>query len=71
MIPVHGKGDAIGKHRGERGLDGRLDSIRQYSLVRHVCQQALCAKFGNFIAFGNWTARGSARRFSKSNAASE
>jgi hypothetical protein len=35
MFPVHGKGDAIGKHRGERGLDCRLDPIRQYSLVRH------------------------------------
>ena len=40
MSPVHGKGDAIGKHRGERGLDCRLDPIRQYSLVRHLCHQA-------------------------------
>ena len=44
MFPVHGKGDAIGKHRGERGLDCRLDPIRQYSLVRHVCQQARCER---------------------------
>ena len=40
IFPVHGKRDAIGKHHGERGLDRRLDPIRQQSLVRHVCQHA-------------------------------
>src|SRR5262245_42205695 len=33
MIPVHGKGDAIGKHRGQSSLDRRLDPVRQHSLV--------------------------------------
>src|SRR5262249_15915303 len=36
MSPVHGKGDAIGKHDGERSLDCRLDAIRQDPLGWHV-----------------------------------
>jgi hypothetical protein len=44
IFPVQGKRDAIGKYRGERGLDCRLDPIRQnYSLIRHACQQAFRA----------------------------
>ena len=41
IFPVHGKRDAIGKHHGERGLDRRLDPIRQQSLVRHGCQPSV------------------------------
>src|SRR5262245_57730285 len=36
MSPVHGKGDAIGKHDGECSLDCRLDAIRQDPLGWHV-----------------------------------
>ena len=52
MSPVHGKGDAIGKHRGERGLACRLDPIRQHSLVRHLCHQGGVSAAHKDCAFG-------------------
>ena len=61
IFPVHGKRDAIGKHRGERGLDCRLDPIRQHSLVRHVCHQARCERPAPDRAF-DMVQRASARR---------
>src|SRR5215470_16692486 len=41
IVPVHGKGNAIGKHRGKRCLYCGLDPIRKYSLVGHVLPEIL------------------------------
>src|SRR5262249_25947288 len=48
IVPIHGKGDAVGEHHRERRLRRCLDAIGKYSPLSHVCSNSLLSRYRRY-----------------------